>query len=111
MFITGLGTAVPSRRYTQRECWDFAKDNAQIRRLAPRSQALLRKVLLSDNGVESRHLVLNSLDEVFECGADNLHQRFAQHAPTLAVRAAVKALLESQAESSRIDALIISTCT
>jgi len=111
MFITGLGTAVPKRCYTQKECWDFAKGSNEIRRLAPRSQAVLRKVLLGDNGIESRYLALDSLHEIFARGPDVLHRRFAVHAPALAGEAAEQALKNSGRNRSEIDALLISTCT
>jgi predicted naringenin-chalcone synthase len=111
MFISGLGTATPARRYSQRECWDLARGSEPIRSLPPRSQALLRKVLLSENGIEARHLALQSLDEVFETGPDALHKRFATHAPALAAAAAEKALADGGVSASEVDALLISTCT
>lgn len=72
---------------------------------------MLRKVLLGDNGVESRHLVLDSLEEVFELEPDVLHRRFAQHAPRLAVDAAQRALRSAGLGADDLDALLISTCT
>ncbi len=111
MFITGLGTVAPSRRFTQKECWEFAKADSRIARLTPSSRAILRKVLLGDNGIEARHLVLESLDEVFELDPDSLHRRFAQHAPALATAAAERALAGSGTAPDEIDALIVSTCT
>jgi len=111
MFITGLGTAAPARRYAQGECWEFARNNERIRHLAPRSQALLRKVLLGDNGVQSRHLVLDSLEQALEIDPDTLHRRFAAHAPALAAQAAQGALGQAGCSAPEIDGLIISTCT
>src|SRR5258708_1229427 len=111
MFIAGIGTAVPQRRYTQTECWEHAKSAAEIRRLTPRSQAVIRKVLLGDNGVDSRYLALASLSEVFEMDPDALHQRFATHAPVLATAAAERAMTTSGTKAGDVDALIISTCT
>jgi alkylresorcinol/alkylpyrone synthase len=111
MFITGLGTAVPQRRYTQKECWDLAKASEQIRRLAPHSQAVIRKVLLGDNGIESRYLALDSLAEIFEMEPDALHRRFSRHAPALAAEAAVRALANSGTAPGEVDALLVSTCT
>ena len=40
MFITGLGTAVPAQRYTQRECWAALQKSAQFSGLTGRSQAI-----------------------------------------------------------------------
>ena len=83
MFIAGIGTATPSTRYLQTECWEVATTSPLVQQLAPRSRALLRKVLLANNGIESRHLALNPLSEVFECSPDVLHARFTRHAPAL----------------------------
>ena len=63
MFVTGLGTAVPPERYTQRECYDALQVSRIFEALQPRSRSLLRKVLLGANGIESRHLALNPLAE------------------------------------------------
>src|SRR5262249_15914606 len=109
MFITGLGSAVPERRYTQTECWEYAKSCEQIRRLSSRSQALVRKVLLGDNGIESRHLALADLSEIFETGPDVLHCRFATHAPALATKAARLALQDAGCDAPAVDTLIVST--
>jgi predicted naringenin-chalcone synthase len=111
MFITGLGTAVPAQRYTQRECWDALRESARFSTLAPRSQAILRKVLNADNGIETRHLVFEELTEAFSIDPDTLQERFTRHAPALAARAVVQALERSKLAVSEVDALIISTCT
>src|SRR5262245_1391341 len=73
MFILGVGTASPTRRYTQAECWEVAQRSEQIQRLSPRSRALLRKVLTGKNGIEARHLVLDHLGQVFDVRPDALH--------------------------------------
>ena len=41
MFITGLGTALPERRFTQAECWEALQTWDNFHRLTPRSRALL----------------------------------------------------------------------
>lgn len=79
--LIGLGTAVPAQRYTQSECWEAVKRAPFFAALAPRSRALLQKVLCGNNGIVSRHLALESLEEAFDLRADTLHARFAQHAP------------------------------
>jgi predicted naringenin-chalcone synthase len=111
MFITGLGTAVPNARYTQEECWNFAGSAEEVRRLTPRSQTLLRKILLGENGVEARYLALDSLDDIFKSDPDTLHRRFALHAPALAIAAARRALANAGTDLLQVDALIVSTCT
>src|SRR5437867_4227703 len=111
MFITGLGTATPPRRHLQRECWEALQAAEPFARLSNRSKGILKKVLLSDNGIASRHLALEPLSEAFDLVPDALHARFAKHAPALAAQAAAEALRTATLEPEGIDAVIISTCT
>lgn len=111
MFILGVGTAAPRQRYQQRECWEKGQNTPQLARLSPRSRAILKKVLTSQNGIATRHLALNQLDDVFEMGPDALHARFTANAPMLAAQAAERALREANTAIREIDALVVSTCT
>jgi len=111
MFVIGLGTAAPAQCYAQRECWDAVQRTESFARLTPRSRAILKKVLCSDNGVTTRHLALDSLADVFQLTPDVLQARFTKHAPTLATEAAQRALNDAGCIPSEIDAVIISTCT
>jgi alkylresorcinol/alkylpyrone synthase len=111
MFIIGLGVAAPPQRYTQREGWDAVQLSAPFARLAPRSRAILKKVLCGDNGIATRHLALEPISEVFNLTPDVLHARFTKHAPALAVEAAQFALKDAKCKAGEIDAVLISTCT
>ena len=111
MFITGLGTAVPAKRYSQRECLASLRASRQFADLAAPSRLLLERVLGGEHGVQTRHLALDSLDDAFELDPDVLHRRYALHAPELATRAARHALDEARTSPGEIDALVISTCT
>ena len=111
MFFIGLGTAAPSQRYGQRECWDALRHSAPFAQLTPRSHAILKKVLCGDNGIGSRHLALEPLSDVFERTPDALQARFARHAPALAVAAAQHALQDAGCTADQMDAVLISTCT
>jgi alkylresorcinol/alkylpyrone synthase len=111
MFFLGLGTAAPSTRYEQRECWDALRQSAPYAQLTPRSHAILKKVLCGDNGIGSRHLALEPLTEVFDLTPDALQARFARHAPALAVAAAQRALQDAHSSAEEMDAILISTCT
>ncbi|MDE3067841.1 MAG: stilbene synthase [Verrucomicrobiota bacterium] len=111
MFFAGLGTATPPRRYSQRDCWEAAQNSALVARLAPRSRALLKKVLCGDNGIAARRLALDPLSEVFNLTPDVLQARFAEHAPALATRAARCALADANCAAGEMDAVLISTCT
>lgn len=111
MFIIGLGTANPPRRYAQRDCWDALLGTALVARLTSRSRAILKKVLCGDNGIATRHLAFDALTEAFDLTPDVLHARFVRHAPALASDAARKALADAGCQAGEIDAVLISTCT
>ncbi len=101
MYITGLGTAVPPQRYTQRECWEALLQSARFHELRPRSRAILKKVLNGSNGIATRHLALDNLGQAFELTPDVLQARFARNAPLLATQAAERALAESGNQRGR----------
>src|SRR5215469_15316706 len=95
MYIRGIGTAAPARRYTKAECLDAFRRSDWYARLDPRSHVIARTVLQRDNGIEARRLALDSLDEVFAIDPDTLAARFRTHAPALAAEAAERALLSA----------------
>jgi alkylresorcinol/alkylpyrone synthase len=111
MFITGLGTASPTQRYTQEECWEVFRHSTLSRQLNLRSRAIIKKVLTGDNGITARHLALENLNQAFDLTPDALHARFARHAPQLAAQAGERALEDAGTQPDQIDALLISTCT
>ncbi|MGZ5037142.1 MAG: type III polyketide synthase [Usitatibacter sp.] len=110
MFITALGTAVPPRSFTQKDCWE-ALHRAKRPELTPRTRAVLEGILNHDHGIERRSLALDTLDESFELDPDTLHRRFSIHAPALASQAASRALASAGLRAQDIDAVIVSTCT
>src|ERR1051325_1639849 len=109
MFIRGVGTAAPATRYKQSECCAVLRDSAAFARLAPRSQALLRKVFSGQNGVDSRALALDPITEAFELTPNALHARFEKNAPVIAAQAAQRALERSGVAPEEIDAALVST--
>ena len=111
MFIIGLGTAAPTQRYAQRESWEALRNWPRFSELKPRSHAILKKVLCGDNGIDTRHLALEPLAEVFNQTPDALQARFERHAPALATEAARRALQEAGCAPEEMDAILISTCT
>ena len=110
MFFTGLGTAVPVRSFTQRECWD-ALQRADRPEITPRTRAILQGILNHDNGIERRSLALDCLDESFDLDPDTLYRRFSRHAPALASEAGRRALADAGLDARDIDAVVVSTCT
>src|SRR6266478_2922506 len=111
MFIIGLGTASPPHRYAQTDCWEVFRQSALSNQLSPRSRAIVKKVLIGNNGIDSRHLALENLNEAFDLTPDALHERFLRTAPVLASQAASQAMADSGNQPDQIDAVIISTCT
>lgn len=111
MFIIGIGTAAPTHRYTQGQCWESVQETSRFRGLSPRSQFILKRVLTGDNGIAARHLSLERLEEAYEMTPDTLHARFVANAPALATRAAERALADAKTDARDIDAVLISTCT
>ena len=110
MYITGLGTAVPARSFTQRECWE-ALQRADRPELTARTRAILEGILNHDNGIERRSLALDTLDDGFVIDPDTLYARFVKHAPMLASQAAARALADAGIAPGEVDAVVISTCT
>src|SRR4051794_9408971 len=110
MFVNGLGTATPPRRYSKAECWQAFKDSIWFRKLDRRSHLIAETVLTRDNGIDHRSLAVDSLQEAFGIDPDTLHQRFRKHAPALASEAAGKALDDASLDPDAIDGLVISTC-
>lgn len=111
MYLQSLGTAVPKRRYSKQECWNAFQGSQWFGRLHGRSRALAQLVLTRDNGIESRRLAVDSLDEAFTIDPDTVHQRFATHAPRLGIEAGRNALQKAGLRTDQIDAVVVTTCT
>src|SRR5688572_26772470 len=111
MFVRGLGTAYPARRYTKAECLAAFRSSPWFEKLDRRARAIAEIVLTGDNGIDTRHLALDSLEEVFAIDPDTLHARFLANAPRLAADAAAKALRNARLEAAEIDGVVVSTCT
>lgn len=111
MFIIGIGAATPPQRYAQVDCWQAVQLTESFQRLNTRSRAILKKVLLGENGIATRHFALDNLESVFDMNPDILHARFLKNAPALAAAAAERALQQSRTHAGEIDAVLISTCT
>src|SRR5262245_36687452 len=111
MFVRGLGTAHPARRYTKAECLSAFQSSAWFEKLDRRARTIAELVLTGDNGINARHLALDSLEDVFAIDPDTLHARFLAHAPQLAADAAAKALHDASLEHEQIDGVVVSTCT
>ncbi|MEI8340404.1 MAG: 3-oxoacyl-[acyl-carrier-protein] synthase III C-terminal domain-containing protein [Verrucomicrobiota bacterium] len=111
MFLISLGTASPAHRYSQRECWEAICQSPQFELLREGSREIMRKVLLGNNGITHRHLVLEKLEDAFQLTPDTQHARFSEHAAPLASQAAKTALQRIGIAPESVDALVVSTCT
>ena len=111
MFVTGIGTAVPEKRYSQHQCWEELRRSPHFERLSAPGRLLLERVLLGEHGVRTRHLAVDRLADALELDPDVLHRRFLKHAPELATAAARRALDEAELRPAEVDAVLISTCT
>ena len=111
MYIIGLGTATPARRYSQDECLQALAASELYSGLSAHSQGLLKKVLNGSSGITTRYLALNPLEEFIHFNPDALYARFLKHAPALASHAAARAIANANIDFRGIDAVIISTCT
>ena len=111
MYLTAIGTALPERRYTKSECWDAFAASPWFERLDVRSRLIAKHVLTRNNGIDARHLSVESLDDVFSIDADTLQRRFSLHAPALASGAGRRALERAGIAPQSVDAVIVSTCT
>lgn len=111
MFVNGIGTATPAKRYSKAQCWEAFAASDWYAKLSPRATAIVQTVLQHDNGIETRHLAIDSLDEVFQVDPDTLHRRFVEHAPMLSRQAGANALAEAGLQANEIDALVVSSCT
>ncbi len=111
MYFRGIGTATPPGRYTKAQCYEAFRKSDWFAKLDARSHFIAGRVLQRDNGMEARHLALDSLDEVFTIEPDTLARRFAEHAPALATQAAERALAQAGLAARDIDAVVVSTCT
>jgi predicted naringenin-chalcone synthase len=111
MHIVGVATANPPVRYTKADCLAAFEQSAWFARLDARAHLIARTVLQRDNGIEARRLAVDSLEEVFTIDPDTLVRRFLAHAPLLAAQAGERALSVASVPRTRIDAVVVSTCT
>lgn len=111
MYLHALSTAVPPRQYTQAQCWEIVENSGLRQRLKGRSLFLLKKILLNDRDIATRHFAMPQIENVFDLSNDRLNEAFREEAPKLASRALTAALEEAKLKPADLDALLICTCT
>lgn len=111
MYLHALATAVPPATFTPAQCWDIVQRSGVRARLNRRSQLILRSILRSDHGIDTRHFAAPDIERVFDLNADELNHVFRVEAPRLAGRALAAALSQAGVNAEELDALFICTCT
>jgi alkylresorcinol/alkylpyrone synthase len=111
MHLLGIGTATPATAYTKAQCLSAFERSDWFGRLDERAHLIARTVLQRDNGIDTRQLAVDSIDEVFAIDPNTLSRRFLAHAPVLAAQAARRALAKARVGPDEIDAVVVSTCT
>lgn len=111
MYLHSLATALPPHRYQQQDLWNAFCQSSWRQRLKPRSADILEKVLLGDNGIESRSFATPDMAQLFDLEATALNRYFERSAPELAERALRRALEQAYMNPVDLDALLVCTCT
>lgn len=111
MYLKSLTTAVPAQRYTQRECWEIFRRSQAGHRLKSRSVSLMEKILLRDNGIQSRHFAVREIESIFDYSPEELNRIYEESATSLGVEALESAMAQGGLEPASIDALYVCTCT
>jgi alkylresorcinol/alkylpyrone synthase len=111
MFLNALATATPPKAFAQSDCWRIAKNSGIRRQLRPESMAILKKVLLADNGIRQRYFAVDEIEHLFDLDADTLNRNFERAAPLLASEALQKALSQAGLSAGDVDGVFVCTCT
>lgn len=100
-------TALPSLKATQKEAWECAQGRPGL----DHKERQWYKRFLDDPGIETRHLALDRLDQVYFETPDESHARFQREAVKLGAEALKKALQSAGLHPQNLDALVTTTCT
>lgn len=111
MNLAAVGSAFPSNSFTQQECLDAMKAADFWKGLKGRSQMVIEKVLSGDSGIQKRHFALDSLEQAWSRGAQELNEAYEKEAPDLAVSAIQNAIAKSGHRLDEVDAVFVSSCT
>jgi len=111
MFLLSLATSSPESRYTQHDCHDIFMRSDARHRLKARSVALMKKVLLRDNGIDERGFCYPDMDTIFDAGPGKLNRVFEEEGTRLGVAALNAAMRRAGLAADELDGLIVCTCT
>ncbi|MCC5807437.1 MAG: stilbene synthase [Opitutales bacterium] len=111
MYLESLATSVPDCRLTQAECWERFRSSRAATRLSLGARGLVRRVLLGNSGIDTRHFALPPDEALFDMDAEALNKAFEAEAPPLGENALRDALEQAELRPADLDALIVCTCT
>ncbi len=111
MYLESLATSLPECRLTQAECWERFRSSRAAARLSSGARGLVRRVLLGNSGIDTRHFALPPEDALFEMDAEALNKAFEAKAPPLGESALREALGQAGLRPADLDALVVCTCT
>lgn len=111
MYLRSISTATPTSVYTQTECWEILQKSPRFHKLSKRSQGVVEKILLNDNGIDTRHFAMPNLEGIFDLNAQGLNEGFELHGQALVEEAVRDACDQADLALSDLDGLIVATCT
>lgn len=111
MNLAAIGKAFPRGSFTQQECLEAMKAADFWQGLKGRSQMVLEKVLSGESGIQKRHFALDSLEQAWSRGAQELNEAYEREAPALAASAIQNAIEKSGHRLDEVDAVFVSSCT
>jgi alkylresorcinol/alkylpyrone synthase len=111
MYLLSLDTTDPKDCYTQQDCHRIFSESQARHRMKQRAVGIMEKVLLRNNGIETRRFSYPDVDTIFDAGPEKLNQVFEEEAPKLGSSALNKALQSAGMKASELDGLMVCTCT
>ena len=111
MHLLALETADPPASYSQRDCHEIFMASQARHRLKARSVDIMEKVLLRNNGIETRRFCFPDIGTIFDADAERLNRVFEATAPALGSEALRKALDAAGLRADELDGLFVCTCT
>jgi len=111
MYLLSLETASPRTRYTQEDCHLIFSSSKARSRMKKRSVILMEKILLRNNGIDTRGFCYPDVETIFDAEPEKLNNVFEDSAPKLGTEALESALQSAGLLAHELDGLIVCTCT
>lgn len=111
MYLRTIATATPSHAYSQSDCWQILQKSQSFHSLTQRSQGIVEKILMNDNGIDRRHFAMQDVEGIFDLDAQTLNEGFEEHGQLLVESAVREACENAEIAIGDLDGLIVATCT